>query len=73
MSGRRAKPTDELPIIGLTEHGRTFLDARRDRLVGIVIEIMFGLPDEELEDLSNTLSKLRDLPSEVQEAEAQTD
>lgn len=54
--------------IALTDQGRAFLEGRRNRLVGIVVEIMSGLTDEELEDLANTLNKLRDLLSRLHEA-----
>ncbi len=59
--------------ITLTDQGRAFLEVRRNRLVGIVMEIMSSLTDEELEDLANTLKKLRDLLLRFQEAATQTD
>ena len=59
--------------ITLTSHGKAFLDGRKERLVGIVMEIMSDLRDEELEDLANMLNKLRDLLLRFQEAAIPTD
>ena len=59
--------------ITLTSRGKAFLDGRKERLVGIVVEIMSGLTDQELEDLADTLNKLRDLLLRFQEAAIRTD
>jgi len=52
--------------ITLTGQGRVFLEEHKDRLMSITIETMSRLTDEELEDLSNTLRKLRDILSKLQ-------
>ena len=58
--------------ITLTEHGKAFLGGRKTRLAGIVMEAMSGLTDEELEDLANTLQKLRSMLSKFQYEVIQT-
>jgi len=52
--------------ITLTGQGRAFLEEHKDRLVHTAMETMSRLTDEELEDLANTLNKLRDLLSKLQ-------
>ena len=52
--------------ITLTGQGKVFLEEYKDRLTSAIIETMSRLTDEELEDLSNTLRKLRDILSKVQ-------
>jgi DNA-binding MarR family transcriptional regulator len=52
--------------ITLTDRGRAFLEEHRSRLVSTAVETMSSLTDEELEDLANTLKKLRDMLSKLQ-------
>jgi DNA-binding MarR family transcriptional regulator len=52
--------------ITLTGQGRAFLEEHKDRLVRTTMETMSSLTDEELEDLANTLRKLRDILSKLQ-------
>ena len=51
--------------ITLTDQGRAFLEEHKNRLVGTAMETMSRLTDEELEDLANTLRKLRDILSKL--------
>jgi len=52
--------------ITLTGNGRTVLEEHRNRLMSAVQETMSYLTDEELEDLSDSLRKLRDILSKLQ-------
>lgn len=52
--------------ITLTGQGRSFLEEHKNRLVSTNMETMSRLTDEELEDLANTLRKLRDILSKLQ-------
>ncbi|MFO7996141.1 MAG: MarR family transcriptional regulator [Dehalococcoidia bacterium] len=52
--------------ITLTDRGRASLEEHRSRLVSTAVETMSSLTDEELEDLANTLKKLRDMLSKLQ-------
>jgi len=52
--------------ITLTGQGRAFLEDHKSRLVHTAMETMSRLTDEELQDLANTLKKLRDLLSKLQ-------
>jgi len=52
--------------ITLTGRGRIFLEEHQNRLVSTAVETMSRLTDEELEDLANTLNKLRDMLSKLQ-------
>ena len=52
--------------ITLTGQGRSFLEEHKNRLVSTTMETMSRLTDEELEDLANTLRKLRDILSKLQ-------
>ena len=52
--------------ITLTGQGRAFLEEHKNRLVGTAMETMSRLTDEELEDLANTLKKLRDILPKLQ-------
>jgi DNA-binding MarR family transcriptional regulator len=52
--------------ITLTGQGRAFLEEHKNRLVSTTMETMSRLTDEELEDLANTLRKLRDILSKLQ-------
>jgi MarR family 2-MHQ and catechol resistance regulon transcriptional repressor len=52
--------------ITLTGQGRAFLEEHKNRLVSTTMETMSRLKDEELEDLANTLRKLRDILSKLQ-------
>lgn len=47
--------------IGLTERGRVLFQQHRDTVMGVVHEAVSGLTQEELEDLSGSLRKLRDI------------
>jgi len=51
--------------ITLTGHGRTILEEHKNRLMNAVRETMSCLTDEELEDLSDSLRKLRDILSKL--------
>jgi DNA-binding MarR family transcriptional regulator len=67
MVERKTDVTDRRTInITLTDEGRTFLEAHKNRLVRTAMETMSRLTDEELEDLENTLKKLRDMLSKLQ-------
>ncbi len=52
--------------ITLTAQGRVFLEEHKSRLVRTAMETMSRLTDEELEDLADTLKKLRDVLSKLQ-------
>jgi DNA-binding MarR family transcriptional regulator len=52
--------------ITLTGQGRAFLDEHKNRLVHTAVDTMSRLTDEELEDLANTLKKLRDMLAKLQ-------
>jgi DNA-binding MarR family transcriptional regulator len=52
--------------ITLTGQGRAFLEEHKNRLASTTMETMSRLTDEELEDLANTLRKLRDILSKLQ-------
>ena len=52
--------------ITLTESGRNIFKEHKDKIMTAVRETMSSLTDEELEDLSNTLRKLRDILSKLQ-------
>jgi DNA-binding MarR family transcriptional regulator len=52
--------------IALTGRGRPFLEEHKNRLIGTAMETMHRLTDEELEDLANTLKKLRDMLAKLQ-------
>jgi DNA-binding MarR family transcriptional regulator len=52
--------------ITLTDQGKAFLEEHKNRLVRIAMETMSRLTDEELQDLANTLKKLRDMLSKLQ-------
>jgi DNA-binding MarR family transcriptional regulator len=67
MIERKTDIADRRTInITLTGQGRAFLDEHKNRLVGTAMETMSRLTDEELEDLANTLKKLRDILSKLQ-------
>jgi DNA-binding MarR family transcriptional regulator len=67
MIERKTDIADRRTInITLTGQGRAFLDEHKNRLVGTAMETMSRLTDEELEDLANTLNKLRDILSKLQ-------
>jgi len=67
MIERKTDIADRRTInITLTGQGRAFLEEHKNRLVHTAMETMSGLTDEELEDLANTLNKLRDLLSKLQ-------
>jgi len=67
MIERKTDIADRRTInITLTGQGRAFLDEHKNRLAHTAIETMSGLTDEELEDLANTLNKLRDILSKLQ-------
>jgi DNA-binding MarR family transcriptional regulator len=67
MVERKVDIADRRTInITLTGEGRTFLAEHKGRLVSTTMEAMSGLTDEELEDLANTLRKLRDILSRLQ-------
>ena len=51
--------------ITLTDQGRVFLEEHKSRLVRTAMETMSRLTDEELEDLADTLKKLRDVLSKL--------
>jgi DNA-binding MarR family transcriptional regulator len=50
----------------LTEQGRRFLEERRNNIMSAIRETLSRLTDEELEDLSDSLRKLRDILSKLQ-------
>lgn len=52
--------------ITLTAQGSIFLEEHKSRLVRTAMETMSRLTDEELEDLADTLKKLRDVLSKLQ-------
>jgi DNA-binding MarR family transcriptional regulator len=52
--------------ITLTEQGRRFLEERRNNIMSAIRETLSRLTDEELEDLSDSLRKLRDILSKLQ-------
>ena len=52
--------------ITLTDRGRTVLKEQNNRLMSAIRETMSCLTDEELEDLSVSLSKVRDILSKLQ-------
>jgi DNA-binding MarR family transcriptional regulator len=67
MVERKTDVADRRTInITLTGQGRAFLEEHKNRLLGTAMETMSGLTDEELEDLANTLRKLRDILSKLQ-------
>ena len=67
MIERRTDITDRRTInITLTGSGRTFLEEHQNRLVSTAVDTMSSLTDEELEDLANTLKRLRDMLSKLQ-------
>ena len=67
MVERKTDIADRRTInIILTGQGRAFLEEHKNRLVGTAMETMSSLTDEELEDLANTLKKLRDMLSKLQ-------
>jgi MarR family 2-MHQ and catechol resistance regulon transcriptional repressor len=67
MIERKTDIADRRTInITLTGRGRAFLKEHKDRLVHTAMETMSRLTDEELEDLANTLNKLRDILSKLQ-------
>lgn len=67
MIERRTDITDRRTInITLTGSGRTFLEEHQNRLVSTAVDTMSRLTDEELEDLANTLKRLRDMLSKLQ-------
>jgi DNA-binding MarR family transcriptional regulator len=67
MVERKTDVTDRRTInITLTGQGKAFLEAHKNRLVRTAMETMSRLTDEELEDLENTLKKLRDMLSKLQ-------
>jgi MarR family 2-MHQ and catechol resistance regulon transcriptional repressor len=67
MIERKTDIADRRTItISLTGRGRAFLKEHKNRLVGTAMETMSRLTDEELEDLANTLNKLRDILSKLQ-------
>jgi len=67
MVERKTDIADRRTInITLTGQGRAFLEEHKNRLVSTAMETMSRLTDEELEDLANTLKKLRDLLSKLQ-------
>jgi len=66
MVERKTDMADRRTInITLTGRGRAFLEEHKNRLVHTAMETMSGLTDEEIEDLANTLKKLRDLLSKL--------
>lgn len=67
MVERKTDMSDRRTInITLTGHGRAFLEEHKNRLVATAMETMSCLTDEELEDLADTLKKLRDILSKLQ-------
>ncbi len=67
MIERKMDTADRRTInITLTGQGRAFLDEHKNRLVHTAMETMSRLTDQELEDLANTLNKLRDILSKLQ-------
>jgi MarR family 2-MHQ and catechol resistance regulon transcriptional repressor len=67
MVERKTDIADRRTInITLTGRGRAFLEEHKNKLVGTAMETMSRLTDEELEDLANTLKKLRDMLSKLQ-------
>jgi MarR family 2-MHQ and catechol resistance regulon transcriptional repressor len=67
MVERKTDITDRRTInITLTGRGTAFLHEHKNRLVRTAVETMSHLTDEELEDLANTLKKLRDMLSRLQ-------
>jgi DNA-binding MarR family transcriptional regulator len=67
MIERKTDIADRRTInITLTGQGRAFLEEHKNRLVHIAVETMSRLTDEELQDLANTLKKLRDMLSKLQ-------
>jgi len=67
MVERKTNLADRRTInITLTGRGRAFLEEHKNRLVSTAMETMSRLTDEELEDLANTLKKLRDMLSKLQ-------
>lgn len=67
MVERKTDIADRRTInITLTGRGRAFLEEHKNRLVHTAMETMSGLTDEEIEDLANTLKKLRDMLSKLQ-------
>ena len=67
MVERKTNLADRRTInITLTGRGRAFLEEHKNRLVSTAMETMSRLTDEELEDLANTLKKLRDILSKFQ-------
>lgn len=66
MVERETDITDRRTInVTLTGRGRAFLEEHKNRLVSTAMETMSRLTDEELEDLANTLKKLRDILSKL--------
>jgi MarR family transcriptional regulator, 2-MHQ and catechol-resistance regulon repressor len=51
--------------ISLTDQGSVFFQEHKKRLISTTMETMSCLTDEELEDLSNMLRKLRDILSRL--------
>jgi len=67
MVERKTDIADRRTInITLTGQGRAFLEEHKNRLVDTAMKTMSRLTDEELEDLANTLKKLRDMLSKLQ-------
>jgi DNA-binding MarR family transcriptional regulator len=67
MIERKTDMADRRTInVTLTSRGRAFLEGRKKRLVRSAMDTMSGLTDEEVEDLANTLKKLRDILSKLQ-------
>ena len=67
MIERKTDMADRRTInVTLTDQGRAFLGEHKNRLVHTAMETMSRLTDEELQDLANTLEKLRDVLSKLQ-------
>jgi len=67
MIERKTDVADRRTInVTLTGEGRAFLEEHKNRLVHTAMETMSRLTDEEIQDLANTLKKLRDMLSKLQ-------
>jgi DNA-binding MarR family transcriptional regulator len=64
---RKIDPADRrITNIGITDQGRIILEENKNSLMHAMRESMSCLTDEELEELSNSLRKLRDILSKLQ-------
>ena len=67
MVEKKVDASDRRTInITLTDQGKIVLEEQNDRLMSAIRETMSCLTDEELEDLSVSLSKVRDILSKLQ-------